>query len=61
MEIEATFRCAYCFQMNSILVDASGGTNQKYVEDCQVCCRPNQLTISIDPGLDKADVQAEVA
>lgn len=59
MELEATFRCVYCFQLNVILVDASGGNNQEYVEDCQVCCRPNQLTITIDPSLETADIHAE--
>jgi hypothetical protein len=29
-------------------VDESGGSRQSYVEDCQVCCQPNVLTIRWD-------------
>jgi hypothetical protein len=61
MEIEATFLCAYCFQVNELVVDASGGTHQEYIEDCQVCCRPNNLLISIDEGLHHAEISAEMA
>ena len=58
MEIEATFVCAYCFQVNVTLVDASGGPDQEYTEDCQVCCRPNVLHVAIDPSLEEASVEA---
>lgn len=43
-----TFRCAWCFEINEIFVDISGGENQEYVEDCQVCCRPNTIRVHID-------------
>ena len=43
-----TFYCAYCFEPNSIFIDFSGGSQQRYVEDCQVCCRPNILYVSWD-------------
>jgi hypothetical protein len=59
MEIEATFVCVYCLQVNQIVVDGSGGVNQKYIEDCQVCCRPNQLLITIDEDMEDATVEAE--
>ena len=59
MEIETTFVCVYCLQVNEIVVDGSGGLNQNYIEDCQVCCRPNQLTITIDEDMKKASVEAE--
>jgi len=44
----AEFRCAYCGELNHTFVDPSQGKNQKYIEDCQVCCRPNELSISYD-------------
>ena len=59
MELEATFVCAYCFQVNTIMVDSTGGVEQEYVEDCQVCCRPNQLRITIDEELETVDVSTE--
>ncbi len=43
-----TFYCAYCSQPNVLFVDPSAGRLQSYVEDCQVCCRPNVLTITWD-------------
>ena len=60
MELEASFVCAYCLQVNTIIVDSTGGADQEYVEDCQICCRPNRLRISIDDELESVDVQAEM-
>jgi hypothetical protein len=49
VESQATeFRCAYCEETNHTFVDPSRGDTQKYIEDCQVCCRPNGLAISYD-------------
>jgi hypothetical protein len=46
--MDETFTCAFCLESNSIFVDPSGGEHQTYVEDCQVCCRPNVLAIHWD-------------
>lgn len=59
MEIEATFVCLYCFQVNATVVDASEGLRQEYVEDCQVCCRPNLLRVTVDASLREAAIEAE--
>ena len=40
-------RCPYCGEPVQLLVDSSAGL-QHYVEDCQVCCRPNLLTIRFE-------------
>jgi hypothetical protein len=45
---EATFQCAACGQWIETTVDESGGSRQQYVEDCQVCCQPNVLSIQWD-------------
>jgi len=45
MPIEAGFQCAGCGEWNETVVDQSGGRRQSYVEDCQVCCKPNVLAI----------------
>ncbi len=58
MEIEATFVCAFCFQVNDTLVDASGGPSQEYTEDCRVCCRPNDLKITVEPGGTDASIES---
>jgi len=44
----AGFQCAGCGEWNETSVDESAGSAQSYVEDCQVCCKPNLLTISYD-------------
>ena len=41
--------CPYCGALNEVTIDASGGASQSYVEDCQVCCRPWQVNVEIDP------------
>lgn len=55
---EATVRCPHCGEENVIAIDAGGGSSQRYVEDCQVCCRPWSLHVSIDrTGEAWADVE----
>jgi Cysteine-rich CPXCG len=48
MPLEAGFQCAGCGEWNETVVDESGGSTQSYVEDCQVCCKPNVLAIHWD-------------
>jgi hypothetical protein len=47
--VDVEFFCAACGSSNTTLVDPEGGVRQRYTEDCAVCCRPNLLTIRIDP------------
>ncbi len=56
--METTYICAYCGEENDLLVDLSGGMLQRYVEDCQVCCRPNLLTVQLGDS-DDVVVQAD--
>jgi hypothetical protein len=32
-----------------IALDPGGGARQDYVEDCEVCCRPWQVTVRYGP------------
>jgi hypothetical protein len=48
MESTAEFYCAFCGEPNTTVVDISAGSTQAYIEDCQVCCRPNYLHITLD-------------
>jgi transcription elongation factor Elf1 len=41
--------CPFCGERITVLVDASAGP-QQYIEDCQVCCRPFQVTVEADHG-----------
>jgi Cysteine-rich CPXCG len=39
--------CPYCGESIEISVDCSV-ENQNYIEDCQVCCRPMDVTVAVD-------------
>ena len=44
---EQSISCPYCGAAISGLIDDSL-PEQSYVEDCQVCCRPIVLEVSVD-------------
>ncbi|MFD2917262.1 CPXCG motif-containing cysteine-rich protein [Psychroserpens luteus] len=44
---EYFFQCPYCWQSISMLIDVSQ-SQQRYIEDCEVCCNPIQLQINIE-------------
>ena len=44
-----TIDCPYCGESFSTQVDVSAGS-QNYVEDCQVCCQPFQVSVSVEEG-----------
>ena len=56
----ASFQCAGCFEWVETTVDESGGSRQQYVEDCQVCCKPNVLTIVWDRSAGEYAISAEL-
>lgn len=41
--LEHFFQCPYCWEKISMLLDTST-TKQTYVEDCEVCCNPIEVT-----------------
>ena len=54
-----TVDCPYCGEPNLLAIDVSAGA-QRYIEDCQVCCRPMTVRISIaHEGLPEVWVSAE--
>lgn len=44
-----SYTCAFCGEANDLLVDRTVSKNQQFTEDCDVCCRPNLVTVQIDP------------
>jgi hypothetical protein len=40
--MEYFFTCPYCWQEISMVIDISV-TDQTYVEDCEVCCKPIEI------------------
>jgi hypothetical protein len=54
----AGFQCAACGEWNETTVDPGGARHQTYVEDCQVCCRPNVLTVEYDSDAEEFAITA---
>lgn len=54
------FQCAGCGEWNETSVDDSAGSPQRYVEDCQVCCKPNVLLVERDPSSGDYTIHAEL-
>ena len=44
-ETSATVYCPYCNESVEITLDPGGGSAQEYVEDCQVCCQPWNVSV----------------
>ncbi|WP_339922582.1 CPXCG motif-containing cysteine-rich protein [uncultured Cyclobacterium sp.] len=49
MELEHYFQCPYCLAEISMLLDPSIA-EQNYIEDCEVCCNPIQISYQIREG-----------
>jgi len=48
MDETAEYTCPSCGEEIQIVVDPTGGAEQSYIEDCPVCCNPNQITVYFD-------------
>lgn len=46
---EYFFQCPYCWEEISMLMDPQV-SQQIYVEDCEVCCNPIELTVKAFGG-----------
>ncbi|MFZ0864046.1 MAG: CPXCG motif-containing cysteine-rich protein [Candidatus Sulfotelmatobacter sp.] len=58
--MESGFQCAACGEWNITSVDESAGRRQNYVEDCQVCCKPNVLRVEYDASSQEFFICAEL-
>ena len=55
-----TYYCAFCGEPNETFIEPEGGEHQQYVEDCSVCCRPNEITVRWNPVSEAWDVEARL-
>lgn len=44
---EHFFQCPYCWEEISFLLDSSI-SKQTYVEDCEVCCNPIEVSLTFE-------------
>ena len=49
METPETIRCPFCGQAFELLVDTSIAC-QRFTTDCEVCCRPFEVSAECEPG-----------
>ncbi|MEL6250334.1 MAG: CPXCG motif-containing cysteine-rich protein [Cyanobacteria bacterium J06634_6] len=59
MQTTADYTCAFCGETSTTFIDLSAGSIQSYIEDCQVCCRPNILYVSIDEETLSVEIQTD--
>jgi hypothetical protein len=49
MEVPETIQCPFCGQAFEITIDTSTAS-QRFTTDCEVCCRPFEVTVECEPG-----------
>lgn len=47
-DLEAVVSCPYCGESVELTLDPGSGPEQDYVEDCEVCCQPWQVSVRYD-------------
>ncbi len=48
---EMNIQCPYCLQAITVLVDTGVYEYTTLVDDCEVCCRPIEISYSVDDGM----------
>jgi hypothetical protein len=54
----AEVSCPCCGASVQMLLDPTGGLDQEYVEDCEVCCRPWQVHVTYRESVPHVDLRA---
>lgn len=57
MLYDAGYSCPHCGEWIETSIDPSAATQQSYVEDCPVCCRPIVLSVRLGDQ-DEIDIEA---
>jgi transcription elongation factor Elf1 len=58
-EAETSYICPSCGESIVIPIDVSAGEEQKYIEDCPVCCNPNVIHVELFEADEPPRVWAE--
>jgi len=49
MEVTETISCPFCGQSFDLAIDTSI-PSQRFTTDCEICCRPFNVTAESEPG-----------
>lgn len=58
LQEEYPFQCPSCASDISLLVDFTAGRRQSFTIDCEVCCQPIAITLTVD-GEEVTEFEAE--
>lgn len=61
VEPECSFQCPFCMSVNRMILDRTEGNKQSFVVDCEVCCSPVKVDITLVGESDDANLVAEPA
>ncbi len=51
--------CPYCGESTDVEIDNSVLNEQRYIEDCQVCCQPMSIAVTLHEGIAQVIASAE--
>ena len=49
MQVSESIQCPFCGQTFELVIDTSVAS-QRFTTDCEVCCRPFEVTVECGPG-----------
>ncbi len=49
MQVSEPIQCPFCGQTFELLIDTSV-RSQRFVTDCEICCRPFEVSVECEPG-----------
>ncbi len=48
VEPDYAFSCPHCGVELNARLDITGGSFQRFIQDCETCCRPIQITVEFE-------------
>ena len=48
IEQDYSFSCPNCGEELSVRLDRTGGKDQSFIQDCEVCCKPIQIAVRFE-------------
>lgn len=49
MPVDESIQCPFCGQAFDVTIDTSIA-HQRFITDCEICCRPMEITAECEPG-----------